>query len=90
MSPSVESFASEAVTGPGGPAVPPFWGGRVAQRQEAASYAINSTVISTLAELVQRRASWLLYPHGAASCRATRPVLRTRSGHPDYSLREPD
>jgi hypothetical protein len=63
-------------------------GGRVAQRQEAAPCALFvwNGVIYTFrlqAGCPNGVRSMDSGPHGAASCRcATRPVLRTRPGHP--------
>jgi len=66
----------------GGPAVPK--GGWVAQRQEALSYVNNSFGTGPMARFGIECFLDLLNRHGAASCRcATRPVLRTRTGHPN-------
>src|SRR5436190_10689691 len=64
-------------------APPSRQGGGVAQRQEASSYANIFSGTDPVTQFANRTSFGQFNRHGAASCRfATRPVLRTRSGHP--------
>ncbi len=68
-------------------APPSRQGGGVAKRQEASSYADKCFGTGYVSHFGNERFHDQLTRHGAASCRcATRPVLRTRSGHPVHDL----